>query len=135
VTASTHLRKPIFTHPKYALVVLDALKWLDRNALLNLDTAIVMPDHAHVVLQLKQAPLPVVAQKLKGFTARSINKMMARTGPLWQPGYHDRAIRKDERLNEIRRYCLNNPVRSNLVARFEHYPYRYCVIGDGFSLD
>jgi REP element-mobilizing transposase RayT len=126
VTASTHLRRPVFENPEYAAVVLDALKWLDGNQALVLDTAIVMPDHVHCGIQLQELTLPKILQRFKGYTARTINQMMGQTGPLWQPGYHDHAIRKDEDLGEIRRYCLGNPVRANLVERYDQYPHWYC---------
>ena len=44
-------------------------------------------------------------------------------GPLWQEGYYDRVLRKDEDLRTVARYLLNNPIRAGLVTKPIDYPY------------
>jgi len=85
-----------------------------------------MPDHFHMVAKRKEEPLSKVMHSLKGYSAKRVNTILVRSGPVWQRGYHDHAIRKDEDLNEIILYCLNNPVRAGLVANFHDYAYWYC---------
>jgi REP element-mobilizing transposase RayT len=70
--------------------------------------------------------LAQLIHSLKSYTAHEINKFLQRQGPFWQPQYHDHAVRKDEDLNEIVRYALNNPVRAGLVRDFHDYPHWYC---------
>ncbi|MEJ2363263.1 MAG: transposase, partial [Deltaproteobacteria bacterium] len=76
--------------------------------------------------QLCSGSLTTLMRTLKVYTARKINQLLNRKGPLWQPQYHDHAIRKDEVLEEITLYCLNNPVRSGLVRDFHDYPHWFC---------
>lgn len=126
LTATTHDRIPIFTNPDAARIVLSSLQWLDQQGRIRLEAAVVMPDHLHFVARLCTGDLSKLMQGLKGYTAREINRLMDRQGPLWQPQYHDHAIRKDEVLEEVTLYCLHNPVRAGLVPDFHDYPYWYC---------
>jgi REP element-mobilizing transposase RayT len=36
---------------------------------------------------------------------------------IWQPGFHDHALRHDDDVAEIARYIVANPLRAGLVAR------------------
>ena len=85
-----------------------------------------MPDHLHFVAALRQDSLDQLMHSLKSYTAKKINTLLNRQGVFWQPQYHDHALRKDEDLNEVVRYTLNNPVRAKLVDDFHEYPYWYC---------
>lgn len=126
ITTQTYLREPIFLDGDSSRIVMDALKWLDRNGHIFLDTAVIMPDHIHVLCQLNEGSLGNIAHKLKSFTSKQIGRLINREGSIWQSGYHDHAVRKDEDMNKIRLYCLNNPVRAKIVADFQDYPHWYC---------
>jgi len=126
LTATTHDENPVFTNPEAARIVLSSLHWLEEQGRICLEAAVIMPDHLHFVAGLSDGNLSVVMQSLKGYSARKINEMLDRKGPLWQPQYHDHAIRKDEVLEEVTLYCLHNPVRAGLVQNFRDYPYWYC---------
>jgi len=61
-------------------------------------------------------------RRIKGRSARRINQRLSRTGPLWQHGFHDRALRQEEDLRAVARYAIANPVRAGLVKRVADYP-------------
>ena len=126
LTTTTYERKQVFTRPEAANCVLAGLKWLEAQQRIGLEAAVVMPDHLHFVAQLRTGTLSSLMQSFKGYTSREINRMLGRTGALWQPQYHDHAIRCDELLADVVLYCLNNPVRAGLVMDFHEYPYWYC---------
>ena len=126
LTAVTIARNPLLEKDGAALAVLSAMQWLDDNGHIELQAAVVMPDHFHMVAGRKEKSLSGVMHSLKGFSAKRINIILGRSGSVWQRGYHDHAIRRDEDLNEMIRYCLDNPVRAGLVADFHDYPYWSC---------
>ena len=126
ITTAVLERKPVFKNLEAAKIVLDSLYWLEKEDKIILDAAMVMPDHVHFVAGLKQASLAQIVHSLKSYTAHEINKLLQTQGPFWQPQYHDHAVRKDEDLNEIVRYVLNNPVRAGLVKDFHDYQHWYC---------
>jgi len=84
---------------------------------------VVMPDHLHWLFQLQQsASLSSIVQRVKGRSANQINKLRNLSGPVWQPGYHDRTLRIDESLERIGNYIVANPVRGGIVKSIEDYP-------------
>jgi REP element-mobilizing transposase RayT len=126
ITAAVNERTPVLVNPQAALIVLDALRWLENNGRMALQAAVVMPDHLHFIAVLSDGTLPGLMQSLKGYTAKRINEIFEKRGAFWQPQYHDHALRKDESLNDAVRYLLHNPVRAGLVEDFHEYPFWYC---------
>ena len=119
-------RKPLLNREGAATVVLTSLLWLEKQQKIILDAAVVMPDHFHFVAGLKHGSLATLMRSLKSYTAKKINILLERKGVFWQSQYHDHAVRKDEDLNEVVLYTLQNPVRAGLVKDFHDYPHWYC---------
>ena len=86
LTTSVAGRRPIFTSPEPAYIVLDTINWL------------------------------------KSYSATQLVRIGV-GAPIWQPGYHDHALRDDEDYGARVRYTLENPVRAGLPERPEAYPY------------
>ena len=87
-----------------------------------------MPDHIHFAARLSGTGLSSLMRSLKSFTSNKINQLLGRDGALWESQYYDHAIlRTEDELKERVNYCLQNPVRSKLVERFEDYTHRYCA--------
>jgi putative transposase len=126
ITTTVHKRIPVFTIPETARILLSSLLWFEKQGIIILDAAVVMPDHLHFVAALKQDSLANIMRSLKRHTAREINLLLARNGSLWQSQYHDHAVRTDEDLKELVLYTLHNPVRTGLVEDFHDYPHWYC---------
>jgi REP element-mobilizing transposase RayT len=93
----------------------------------NLLAVVVMPDHAHLLLTPLRSPdgwpypLVDILQCLKSTTAHRINKLLHRSGPVWQDESLDHVLRSDESLKEKCEYIRQNPVRRGLVKRPEDY--------------
>jgi hypothetical protein len=75
-----------------------------------------------VELRAEQS-LSELARGLKGRIARDVNRHLGRSGALWQPGFHDHAIRCDEDLIAVARYVVGNPLRAGLVDVVGDYPF------------
>ena len=99
----------------------------DHGVSVDLLAAVVMPDYAHLLLRALRNtdgwPIPLVAimQGLKGATAHRINKLLQRSGPVWQEESFDHVPRSDESLEEKREYIRQNPVKAGLVQKPEDY--------------
>jgi REP element-mobilizing transposase RayT len=122
LTAVTQNRAPIFTNWRVGRLVVDQF----RQALID-DRAdslawVVMPDHFHWLVELRNATLPALMLATKSRSARAINAHLGRTGRLWQKGFHDRAIRREDDLLAVARYVIANPIRAGLVRRVHDYP-------------
>jgi len=109
-------------------VVIQAMKYQHQQQKLNSFAFVIMPDHLHWLFALQNSySLSEVMQSVKGYSARKIQKINQEQGkintePLWQDGYHDHAVRKEEDLKKMARYIIANPLRANLVKTIADYP-------------
>jgi REP element-mobilizing transposase RayT len=126
ITTVAHQRQPVFDQPSACQSVMRVLSCVDPCQARSL-AWVVMPDHLHWLLELRDAPLPGLIQALKSRSARSVNATAGRSGPVWQAGYFDRRIRSESDLLGQARYILENPVRRGLVERVEDYPATFCI--------
>ena len=123
VTAVTDKRKPYFESFDVARLLTHALRESHEVAQAEWLAFVVMPDHFHALLRLRQAPLATVMRTVRGISARQINRRLGRSGRVWQPGYHDRALRSEEDRVAIARYIVGNPLRAGLVDNLGDYPH------------
>ena len=95
----------------------------------DLHTVVVMPDHAHLLLSpLRDADgwsfsLPQIMHAIKGASARKINLLLNRRGPVWQEEFFDHVLRSNDSLAKKADYICQNPVRAGLVKKESEYPW------------
>jgi REP element-mobilizing transposase RayT len=101
----------------------------DHGKRYRLHAAVVMPEHVHLLLtplsDEKGWPyaLPSILKLLKGASARSLNKLLASCGPVWQEESFDHVLRTQESFEEKLEYLRQNPVRRGLAKKPEDYPW------------
>jgi putative transposase len=85
---------------------------------------VLMPDHAHWLLQLgERDDLSVVVNRLKSASARYTNRARSASGVVWAKSFHDHALRSEDDLQDVARYVVANPLRAGLVERLGDYPF------------
>jgi putative transposase len=96
---------------------------------IDLFCVVVMPDHVHMILDLladnegKAHPLQKIMKAIKNFSALSINKILKRSGPLWQDESMDHNLRSDEQGWVKVEYIIHNPVRAKICQTPADYPW------------
>ena len=124
ITSSCKDRRPIFQERVNALILLQECEYQQQAGDCKSLAIVVMPDHFHWMLELQEGrTLQQIVGSMKGRSARHINGVRGRTGRIWQPGFHDHALRTDESLRATAEYLLHNPVRAGLASQFVDYPY------------
>src|SRR5690606_809943 len=124
VTASTHGRCPVFAGFEAACAA--AAAFTSRTTLgdATLLAWVLMPDHAHFLLQLGTTdPLARVVNRIKARSAAAANRMTGAKGAIWARAYHDHALRKEEDLQTVARYIIANPLRAGLATSVGDYPF------------
>jgi REP element-mobilizing transposase RayT len=97
-----------------AEIVAGALKHFD-NARYRLLAWCVMPNHLHVVFTpMAGHELPDIMHSWKSFTANRINKLLGRTGKLWQWESYDHLCRDRADLMHHVFYVRENPIKAGL---------------------
>ena len=75
----------------------------------ELQAAVVMPDHVHLIFRILKGNLGEVLRKIKGSSARQVNIVLKRSGSVWMDESFDHVIRHEEELKEKIEYVQNNP--------------------------
>jgi REP element-mobilizing transposase RayT len=96
----------------------------DSNCI-ELQAAVVMPDHAHLIFRILKGNLGDVLRKIKGSSARQVNIVLKRNGSLWTDESFDHIIRHEEELKEKIEYVQNNPVKKGLVDVPQQYRWLF----------
>ena len=122
VTAVVHQRRPVFSDWRIGRLLVAEFKRAHDSGQVNSLAWVVMPDHFHWLLQIIDGHLSHVVGVTKARCTHSVNKKIGLSGPLWQSGFHDRAIRDDEDVRHFARYVVANPLRAGLVSRIGDYP-------------
>jgi len=82
-----------------------------------LDEWVVMPNHIHGLMVLREGGLVTVGNVVglfKSSAARQFNAARGGHTRLWQRGYYEHVVRSEEALSRIREYLVNNPVKWDL---------------------
>jgi len=118
LTTTTLHRQPVFNDPYAARVLIRALRAEEERGRAHTLAFVVMPDHLHWLVELADsATLASVVGDVKSVTAHRLG------GHLWQAGYYDHALRRDEDVRTLERYMIANPLRAGLVERLGDYPH------------
>jgi REP element-mobilizing transposase RayT len=126
VTFCKLVRSP-FSGPARDLILAHCIH--DHEKRFDLQAAVVMPDHVHLLLTPladdKGWPysLPAILKIIKGISAHSVNKLLGTSGPVWQEESFDHTLRSDESLKDKLEYIRQNPVRKGLATNPEDYPW------------
>lgn len=93
---------------------------------------IFMPDHFHLFVAIDDEKLSLSAcvKSLKG-TLSSVLRRERKSPPYWQKGFFDHMLRSKESYSQKWNYVRENPVRAELVKRWEDWPY----LGEIFALE
>jgi len=83
-----------------------------------------MPDHLHALVSFPPSGKPIrsIVSKWKEWTAKQL-------GIAWQSDFFEHRLRHDESRRQKADYILENPVRRNLIARPEDWPFVYSADG------
>jgi REP element-mobilizing transposase RayT len=124
-------RKDETLSPEERTIALEAVHYWDGRKW-TLYAAVIMPDHVHALVQPLTSPqgagvfdLAEIIHSVKSFSVHQINRLRGRRGSLWQDERYDRIVRDEEEFLEKWQYIINNPVKQDLVQRWEDYLWLY----------
>lgn len=124
LTTVVQARAPVFRNLAAARACILQLPTTERETGARWLAWVLMPDHFHGLVTLgERADLATLMRQLKGASARAVNQVLDRRGPLWQPAYHDRALRREDDRLAVARYIVANPLRAGLVNGLGDYPH------------
>ncbi|MBE9563603.1 MAG: transposase [Proteobacteria bacterium] len=125
VTTVTYQRQPIFNNFSNARFVVNSLRYVEHTRQLQSLCFVIMPDHLHWLFSIGSTyELPQVISDIKRRSSYRINEQNKKIGSaVWQPGFHDYALRKEDEIKGVARYVIANPLRAGLVDNIGNYPF------------
>ena len=111
----------LFKDPHLRKVVESSLEFFNENGdgqgRYVLHSYVVMPNHVHVLFELKDAAdLPKVLKSWKGYSAREVNRLCNKTGVVWQDEYFDRLVRDADHYQRVVEYVRQNAAIGERLA-------------------
>ena len=97
VIATTAERRPYFLDWRTGRIVVRHLALLEHEGVAETLCFVVMPDHLHWLMILRQGTLGEAMRRLKARASREFGKS------LWQTNFYDHAVRADEGLRVLAR--------------------------------
>ena len=134
----------IFTKPEYFQIIIDSLKYCQKNKGLLLYEFVIMTNHLHLIARAKEKyKLSQIISDFKKHTTREILKELEKDNrkyilnliknsfskkkdyqnQIWQRENYPEPIINEKFLNEKIKYIYNNPVKKEYVAKQEDWLY------------
>ncbi len=133
---------PVFTRPQTVGIVIESLKYLQKDANLIIYSYVILENHLHLIV--KSNDIAKDLSRFKSFTARSIIDYLEKENAksvldqlkfykkahkedrcyqLWQEGMQPKQIQTPQMMIERINYIHNNPVKRGYVDKPEHWRY------------
>ena len=147
LTSNLQPRIPLFSDPRFAQIAHDDIAFYAAKFEAVSLAHVIMHEHIHWVLypspddfgrfaekeQGKQGKyardparyyLSKIMEDYKRHTSYAINKLRGTRGrQVWQDGFRDDGLRTKEAVHAAVEYVVMNPVKAEIVARYQDYPY------------
>lgn len=125
ITIAVVDRRTIFglSHDAFTRSAVGAVQLLAKNDEVPVHVALFMPDHIHLCLEasIKISIIDFVS-KLKSSITR-LGWQQGLDKSFLQLSFYDHLLRTDEDITKVVKYILLNPVRAEIVIRWQDYPY------------
>lgn len=116
------------TLPETAAGLLEAARFYHDQLKWHLTFLLLMPDHFHAILSFpRDARMPDLFKHWKRYTARKL-------GISWQDGFFDHRLRNEQDEIAKHHYIRHNPVRKNLCAGPDDWPYQMRWTSEGLLI-
>jgi len=124
LTSHTESNRKIFKDHNFNLQCINYIKEEKTRLSHAVYVFCLMPEHLHLLLSPLESGIPIT-QFMDGLISKitRLSWNYGFSGNLMQRSFYDHIVRKEENLRQITKYILNNPVRRELVQKWEDYSY------------
>jgi len=151
VTFTVHQWVNVFTRKAYIDILLESLRFCQKNKGLKIYGWVIMTNHIHLIISSNKGNLSDIIRDLKKYTSSKIVKAIEENPKesrkrwmlwllkkedriwFWKEGYHGEEITTMSFFDSKLQYIHLNPVRANIVMKEEEYLYSSCADYYGIS--
>jgi putative transposase len=123
-------RVPVFSDSAVAAAAVETLRTQSSQAQVPIYAYCVMPDDVHLVLSPSaRCDVVTFVGQFKNLAQRAAWRLGVR-GAFWQSGFWDHFLRREEHVEAVVAYVLNNPVRAGLAESSHQFPFSGSLVFD-----
>lgn len=123
-TSKTGMARQLLQSERNARLLIDVLRSLAAERKFELHDFVVMPDHVHLLLTVKDdMTIEKAMQLVKGRFSYRLKKEVGFAGEIWQRGFSEVQVIGRGSLDAYRRYIAQNPVKAGLASDENEYPF------------
>jgi REP-associated tyrosine transposase len=123
ITIAVRDRRPIFARAEVAESAVKVLEDHAEKTGVPVYAYCFMPDHVHLVVEPSaECDLVTFVGQFKNLAQRAAWTLGVE-GAFWQKGFFDHFLRREEQLERVVAYVVENPVRRGLVNMIHHPAY------------
>ncbi len=123
VTICSKNKNRFFTEKEFNKKILDCLVAEKNKTKVNVYVYCLMPDHLHLLISPANSGISI-SRFIGGFKSKTTRLGWEKgIKKLWQERFYDHILRRNEDIEEIAQYILNNPVRKGMVESYEDYEF------------
>ena len=144
ITSTVHQWVDVFTRQEYITILLDSLKFCQKEKGLKIYAWVIMTNHIRLIVQSEKFHLSDILRDFKKFTATQIIRAIENNPKesrkkwllwllkkdekiwFWEEGYHGEEIYSEEFFMTKLNYIHLNPVRAGNVLKEEEYLNSSC---------
>jgi len=121
ITKSLHPKKPVLNSEARAVIV-SALRFAVEHNRIYLRAFVVMPDHWHALLALREPwTLAKFMHHFMSYVAQKTGRFFNTRDAAWQDGYYDTHVKTAKQFEYVAYYIDQNPVVKGLVNSAERW--------------
>lgn len=125
----------IFKDSNSKVFLLKELKAYNKVFDFQLLAFVIMDNHFHLLIRTDKTPISAIMFNLDNVLSKFLNRVLNRTGHVFQGRYGCELVENDAYLIWLLRYIHRNPVRAKICEKVEqyrwssHYFYKYGING------
>ncbi|OGV43492.1 MAG: hypothetical protein A2X48_02340 [Lentisphaerae bacterium GWF2_49_21] len=119
--------RAFLSNPDIARLVLSKFDEMETKYRWRFPFIVIMPNHVHCLCcdsDNALVSLGKVLGEIKGSTAFQANRILGKEGKFWAAENFDHWCRSPLKVESVKRYIMNNPVKARLVSKPEDWPWR-----------
>jgi putative transposase len=127
-TTKASMGKRLLQSERNAGLLIDVLRSLVAEHKFELHDFVIMPDHAHLLIEVSNdMTIEKAMQLIKGRFSHRLSHEFGYKGEVWQRGFTEEQVMNRESFEMHREYIAQNPVKAGMAVSSDDFPncYRY----------
>ncbi len=145
ITCTVHQWVDVFTRPEYVHILLESLRFCQKEKGLRIHAWVIMTNHLHMIVSSDGEKLSDIIRDFKKYTSSQVCRtiranekesrrrwllwLLQKNGRtwFWQQGYHAEEIHSEAFYDSKVEYIHLNPVKAGVVEKEEEYLLSSCA--------